>query len=282
MDLLFLASKIRSAIISFLLLFFFQQNAMALHKPLLEYGMFLGHGGLADYPASDEYRYRTLPFPYLNYHGDFLSSESENGTRLRFVKDENFDLDLSFGGSFPTETNNNTARAGMPSLDWTLEIGPRLLYYIYRNPEAGNIRLGLPFRASFATDFQRSRQVGYLFSPTFQVDKYKFLNENLNFYLIITGNYFSEGEADFFYEVEPQYTTPDRASYDAKAGWLSLDTSVSFKYEKDKKIFLLGAQYSDFSGSANRGSPLHRTDSSLSYFVGVGLLFYESEEKVIH
>ncbi|MCC2678565.1 MAG: hypothetical protein K0R29_1141 [Pseudobdellovibrio sp.] len=280
MDLLFLAPKIRKASLIFFLIFFSSLPSDAYQKPLLEYGMFLGHGGLADYPASDEYRYRTLPFPYLNYHGDFFSSESENGTRLRFIRDEDFDLDLSFGGSFPTETNNNTARAGMPSLDWTLEVGPRLLYYFYRNPEKGNIRLGLPYRASFATDFQRGRHVGYLFSPTLQFDKYSFLSDHLNVYLILTANYFSEGEADFFYEIEPQYATADRRAYDAKAGWLSFDTSVSAKYEIDKKIFLVGAQYSDFSGSANKESFLHRTDHSLSYFIGFGILFFESEEKV--
>lgn len=275
-----MASKIKVAVFAFSSLLFVGLHSFAYEKPLLEYGMFFGHGGLADYPASNEYRYRTLPFPYLNYHGDILSSESENGTRLRFIKDVDFDLDLSFGGSFPTETDNNVARTGMPNLDWTLEVGPRLLYYFYRHPEKGNIRLGLPYRASFATDFQRSRHVGYLFSPTFQIDKYKFISDSLNLYFIITANYFSEGEADFFYEVEPQYATSERRAYDAKAGWLSVDTSISAKYEYNQKIFLIGAQYSDFSGSANKESSLHKTNSSLSYFIGFGFVFYESEEKV--
>ena len=96
----------------------------------------------------------------------------------------------------------------------------------------------------------------------------------------MTFNYVSEGEADFFYEVEPQYATADRAAFDAKAGWLSHDTSVSIKFERNQKIFLAGVQYSNFSVSANTESYLHRTDSSLSYFVGFGFVFFESEDRV--
>jgi hypothetical protein len=270
---------VKKAIYTFLFCLF-SINASAIEKPLIEGGIFFGHGGLADYPASDEYRYRTLPFPYFNYYGDFLRSENEGGTRLRFIKDPNFDLDLSFGGSFPTETNNNTARSGMPNLDWTLEVGPRLLYYFYRDSEKGNVRLGIPLRASFVTDFQTTRHLGYLFSPTFQIDKYKFLTENLNVYFILTLNYLTEGEADYFYEIDQKYATAQRPAYDAKSGFLSSDWSVSGKYEWNKKIFLAGVQYSDFSNSANRDSYLHRTDSSLSYFIGFGFIFFESDEKV--
>jgi hypothetical protein len=275
-----MAAKNSLALYLLLFLCLFSVPGLAIEKSLIEAGLFFGHGGLADYPASDEYRYRTLPFPYFNYYGDFLRSESESGTRLRFIKDPNFDFDLSFGGSFATETDNNTARSGMPKLDWTLEAGPRLLYYFYRNHERGNVRLGIPVRASFATDFQRTRHVGYLFSPTFQIDKYKFLSYNLNLYFILTLNYLSKTEAAFFYEVDPQYATAERPSYEAKEGFLSSDWSVSAKYEWNKKIILVGTQYSNFADSANRGSYLHRTDSSVSYFIGFGFVFYESEEKV--
>ncbi len=254
-------------------------TAYAKDKPLFEGGFFFGHGGLADYPASDEYRYRTLPFPYVVYNGDFFRSDDENGTRLTFIKDQNFDLDLSFGGSFPTETDNNNARAGMPNLDWTIEFGPRLLYYFYRDSNVGNIRVGVPFRMAVSTDFQRTKEVGYIFAPTFQIDRYKFLSDNLNIYFTLTLNYLSEGEADYFYQIEPLYETPERNSYDAKSGLLGYDASFSAKYEWNQKLFLIGAKYSDFSASANKGSYLHRTDSSWSYFVGLGLVLFESEEK---
>ena len=268
-------------LVVFFIFFSFTIISKAEVKPLYEIGAFLGHGSLADYPASDERRYLTLPFPFLNYRGELLSSDNESGTRLRFIKDANFDFDLSFGGSFPTQTNENKAREGMPNLDWTLEIGPRLLYYFYRDSQWGNIRIGIPIRKSISTDFQTTRDVGYIFAPTFQIDRYHILGEqNLDLYFIMTLNYLNEGEARFFYQVDPQYQTLERKSYQAKDGFLGTDYSLSFKYEHKQKIFLVGANYSDFSSSANRESFLHRADSSWSYFVGFGWIFFESEEKV--
>ena len=137
----------------------------------------------------------------MHYHGDLLRADDENGTRFRFINDEKFDLDLSFGGSFPTDTGNNDARAGMPNLDWTAEIGPRLIYYIYRNPEVAQLRIGIPVRSSFATDFLKWYGVGYVFAPTIQLDKYNFLTEKLDLFLHYTAHFTSEGVADFFYRV---------------------------------------------------------------------------------
>ena len=282
MGLSLMASQIKKKLLITIFTFLFCCSLRAEEKSLLEWGMFIGHGGLADYPSSNEYRYRTLPFPYVNYHGEFFRSDNEHGTRLRFIKDVNFDFDLSFGGSFPTETDNNSARAGMPKLDWTLEVGPRFLYYFYRDANWGNVRLGLPLRKSYATNFQFTKEVGYLFSPTFQIDKYNFLSKNLDLFFILTFNYFDEGEADYFFEIDPNYATSERNAYNAKQGLLSYDFSLTIKYQAEQKLFLLGTQYSDFSQSANRDSFLHKTNSSLSYFIGFGWLLFESEEKVLN
>lgn len=249
-------------------------------KPLFDLGGVVGHGSLADYPASNEYRYFTLPVPYVSYRGELLQTDDEDGTRFRLLSGDNLNFDISFGGTFPTDPKKNLARKDMPALDWTLEIGPRLLYYLYRSKEFGKIRLGIPLRSSFSTDFITTKQVGYLFAPALQIDKYNFPLDDMTLYFNIGLNYLNEGLADYFYEVDDAYQTPERGAYNAKSGYLGWESYLATKYESNGKILLLGLRYSDFNGSVNSESFLHRTDSSLSYFIGLGWVLFESEQRV--
>ena len=265
--------------VNLLLILFLSANSFAKVNSLFEWGLFLGHGNTADYPTSDEYRLRTIPVPYIRYRGEFLKSDDKDGTRLRLLSRENFDFDFSFGGSLPTEGDKNQARLGMPTLDWTLEAGPRLLYYFYRKPGVGLIRAGLPLRYSLATDFTRWAEVGYILAPTFQIDKYNFLTEDLDLYFILDFNYYSRGEAAYFFQVDSQFATQQRRNFEARAGYLGYDLALAAKYEWHKANFILGSRYSDYSESVNRTSDLHKTNVNWTFFVGLGWLFFESDER---
>jgi hypothetical protein len=265
------------------ILFNFDQSFASIpikEKALFDMGAIVGHGSLADYPASNEYRYYTLPAPYISYRGELLQSGDEDGTRFRLLNGESLNFDISFGGTFPTDPKKNFARRDMPALDWTLEVGPRLLYYLHRSKEFGKIRLALPLRSSFSTDFITTKQVGYLFAPSLQIDKNNFPIDNMTLYFSASINYLSEGLADYFYEVNSAYQTSERAAYNAKSGYFGWETYLATKYEHNNKIFLMGLRYSDFNGSVNTESYLHRTNSSWSYFVALGWLLFESDQRV--
>lgn len=248
--------------------------------PLFEYGFFIGGLTMADYPASNEVRFRSVPLPVIRYHGDLFRADDQDGTRFRLINTYHLDFDLSFGGSFPTDTGNNQARFGMPELDWTGEVGPRLLYYFYRDKSNAQVRFGLPIRTTFSTDFVRIQSVGYVVAPTFQIDKYNFLTESLSLYFNITWTYIDKNQARYFYQIDPIYSNSTRASYDAKAGPLSYDLDFALKYRWDKKTLLLATRYTDFSGSTNNQSYLHRTSVNWSTFVGFSWILGQSEEMV--
>ena len=167
----------------------------------------------------------------------------------------------------------------MPQLDWTLEVGPRLLYYFLKNKNNLTVRAGFPVRFSIATDFTRWSEVGSVLAPTLQIDRYHFLTENLNLYFICDWIFFSEGEADYFFQVEPQYQTPRRRAYDARAGYAGYDLALAAKYEWHHLHLIVGSRYSDYSESVNRQSDLHRTNINWTYFVGLGWLLFESDQK---
>lgn len=268
---------IKKILLSTLLIFSFSKLSLASSKPLYELGLLGAGGTIADYPASDQTRTRSLVLPYFIYRGDLLKSDQQQGTRLSLLSAEKIDVDFSFGGSFQTDADKNEARRGMPKLDWTIEFGPRLLYYFYKNPELAQVRVGLPLRSAFATDFQRIRSVGYTVSPTFQIDFYNVLTPNLNFYFIANYDWLDEGLADYFYQIDPQFQTAERESYDARSGGLGYDLSVSSKYQIDHLMMLFAARYSNYKDSNNRASFLHKKDDSWTYFLAVGWVFYKSE-----
>ncbi len=249
-------------------------------NPLFELGIFLAHFSTPDYPASEQTRIRTIPAPLAYYHGEILRSDDQDGTRFRFINVEKFDLDFSFGGSFPTDSGNNQARLGMPELDWTFEIGPRLLYYIYRNKSLAQVRVGLPLRASFATNFASWNGLGYIFAPTFQIDLYNsFMIDNLNLYFIVTPTYLNQGLAAYFYQVDNRYQTSARPAYDAKAGFLGTELSLAIKYSWAHKSIVVGTQYADFSQSANSQAYLHRRNITWSFLVAFGWILFETEAR---
>lgn len=272
--------------IKFFLFFLFSANLFAKDRStepaLFEAGIFGGTALIPDYPASDQSRNRSVVLPIIYYSGDIFRSDEDDGTRFRFINSANFDLDLSFGGSFSTESENNYARQGMPALDWTLEIGPRLLYYFFKDKNIGQVRVGLPFRTVVGTNFTKWYSVGNLVSPTLQIDKYNFLANDLDFYFIYNFTYADEGEADYFYQIEPIYSNAERLAFDAKSGFWGYDVSLALKYNFNKFKLIWGSRYSDYSGSANSQSYLHRSNINWSHFFGVTWLLYESEIKGVH
>lgn len=250
-------------------------------RALFEWGVVGATGNVADYPASDQSRVHTLALPFIVYRGELFKTDNQDGARFKLFNLQNFDIDLSFGGSFQTDADNNDARQGMPKLDWTLELGPRLLYYFYQNPNKAMFRFGFPFREVLVTDFQSLRHIGSTVAPTLQADFYNIFTQDLNFYMIANWNFLNEGLADYFYGVSPSYQTATRPAYDARAGFLSYDLSLSASYQWKKVILLLGSRYSDYSQSTNTMSPLHRKNIDWNYFLAVGWMFYESDAREV-
>lgn len=247
-------------------------------KALFEAGILAASGSTADYPASDQVRTRFLPLPYFVYRGQVLKSDDQEGTRLQMLDHTHFSADLSFGGSFPAE--GNQARQGMPDLDWTLEIGPRLLYYFSKD-ERKTVRMGLPLRAAFTTDFSTTRYIGYTVAPTFQVDWYDLPAEKLSLYFIANAVFLNRSQAAYFYDVDSRYATAERAAYSAREGYLGYNLSLAFKYNPNRTLFVGGVRFADYGASANAAGPLHRKSTEWIYFAAVGIMLFESDEREI-
>lgn len=253
-------------------------------QPLWEFGVGGGAIEVANYPASSERNFIALAAPYLVYRGDVFRVGGGSGARAVVIEESNFEIDLSFGGAFSADSEDNSARAGMPELDFLFEVGPQFIYKVkdFDFNGGGNARLTakLQARAVFSTDFGRVDQRGFVIEPTLSYQQRGVLFEDTGLNVTFSAIYASEKLHDYFYQVDAIYATSSRAEYDAKSGYLGseLSFSVSFPISKTARGFFGGsAQF--HQGAANEDSPLYEDD--VTYSVGLGFVWrlYESEQK---
>lgn len=243
-------------------------------KPLYAFGLGGFYSVLPDYPAANDFQARSLVIPFIRYRGETFRSDDE-GTRAIFGRDSKFKMELSFGGSFPTNSEGNKARDGMDDLDWTFEVGPRIVYEFYKN-ENGRVRVQLPLRVASVTDFSYWKIQGYRYGPEFQYEKIFTPNFEFNYWMSM--NYLDEGLSDYFFEVPGKDARIGRREYDSPGGFLGYDHAISFMIRhKDLRIFL-GAVYSDYRETMVKNSPLFKNAENTITFIGFSYIFSKSDQ----
>lgn len=253
-------------------------------QPLWEFGA----GGVMidvpNYPASSERNFIALAAPYLVYRGDVFRLGGGNGARAVVVEESNYEFDLSFGGAFSADSDDNTAREGMPELDFLFEVGPQLIYRMkdFKFDEGGNGRLNarIQARAVFSTDFNRIDSRGYVLEPTLSYQQRGRLFDNTGLNLSFSVIFASEKLQDYFYQVEQDFVTDNRDQFDAKGGYLGSELSVGFSFPIRENIRgFIGGSAQFHQGAANQDSPLFEKD--ITYGVAAGFVWrlYESDTK---
>ncbi len=259
----------------FLLLLVFIPAVGKANKPLYEFGAAMGMGYVRDYPGADQGRWRYIGVPSFIYRGHILRND-QRGTRARFFKNEKLDLDLSFGASFPANSKDNKAREGMDDLDWLAEVGPRINIKLLQT-STQTLRLELPIRFVFSTDFAFTQQRGQRFYP--QIDLDQRIDDEYRLNLSFKMNWATEDLTDYFYQVEQKDVTLDRPEFDAKSGYVGSAVSLSLFYNDGRLLYGAGSRYSRFDGSTNQNSPLFKDKEALTVFFFFNYFFYQSKEK---
>ncbi|MBR9791504.1 MAG: MipA/OmpV family protein [Gammaproteobacteria bacterium] len=252
--------------------------------PLWEAGLGGGMIESPNYPASSERNFVALVLPYVIYRGDIFRVGGRGGARAVFLENDRLELDMSFGGAFAADSDDNTVREGMPELDYLVELGPQLIYKIkdFSFDGGGNSRLNarLQARAVFSTDFGGFDARGFVFEPTLTYQQRGVFLPETGFSLALRTTWATEKLHDYFYEVTSEYATAVRPAYDAQSGYLGAELSagLAFPVIKNVRGFLTtSVQFN--RGSANENSPLFEKD--VTYSVGVGFVWraYKSDAK---
>ena len=255
--------------------------ARAAELPLWEFG--LGPIGLRlpDYRGSDESRSYTYPFPYFIYRGDFLRVDRE-GVRGILFESNRVELGLSLNGTPPTDSDKNRTRQGMPDLDPTLEIGPRLnLTLTQDRAKDWRLDLRLPLRAAIAVDPPEARGIGWVFAPHLNLETHpSFLNGTWNLGVQAGPLFATAKYHHYFYAVEPEFATPERPAYSPGGGYSG---TLALAYLSRRfGSFWLGAfaRYDTLKRAIFEASPLVKSDHSVMAGISVAWVFSESRQKV--
>jgi outer membrane scaffolding protein for murein synthesis (MipA/OmpV family) len=253
-------------------------------QPLWEFGVGGGAIEVANYPASSERNLIALAAPYVVYRGDVFRVGGENGLRAVVVETSDFELDLSFGGAFSADSEDNSSRSGMQKLDFLFEVGPQLIYRIkdftFTQGGDGRLKARLQARAVFSTDFNRIDDRGFVIEPTLSYQQRGVLFKEASLRAAFSLNFSTEKLQDYFYQVDPEFSKEKRVQYDAKGGYLGAELSLGFSFPIRKNIrgFLTGSAQLH-QGAANKNSPLY--EKNITYSIGIGFVWrlYESEAK---
>lgn len=233
-----------------------------------EAGVAAGGGRISDYPGADQSHTRGLVAPVFIYRGPVLRVD-QGGIRGRVFDRPDLELDLTASAAF--NVRDNTARAGMPELDWLFGIGPQLVYKGWRG-SFGSPSLHLKLRAVMSTDFRRIDGRGVTFDPELRWRWRPPAVAPAALSLSLQPTWASRALHDYFYEVEPVHATPARPAYDARAGYLGTTVALNLSRRHGRSVlWFASVRAMSLHGSANAASPLLRDTSNVS--VGAGIVW---------
>jgi MipA family protein len=248
--------------------------------PLWELGVGVGGFALPDYRGSDQGRGYVLPVPYAVYRGKFLKAD-RHGVRGELFDSERVELNVSVSASLPVDSSRNAARAGMPDLRPSLELGPSLEFTLWRSGEGRELlELRLPVRAAFTLE-SSPQGIGWVATPNLNLDlPGRGALAGWNFGLLAGPVYGSRRQHEYFYGVAPQFATPTRPAYAAPGGYAGLQflAAASRRF----KDFWVGAfvRADTLRGAAFEASPLLKRDTYFAAGAGIAWVLGTSRERV--
>ncbi|MGI9288764.1 MAG: MipA/OmpV family protein [Pseudomonadales bacterium] len=245
--------------------------ADAKEKPQWEFGAGVGGQYLPDYRGSDRYRGLALPFPMFRYKGDFLKVDEES-VRGEFFSSDRVQLNISADTALVIGADDNELREGMPDLLPAFEVGPSVIVNLAGDESVGKWTLHLPLRIIGATDLSKAESVGLVFNPSIAYERKKWLRD-WN-WLARFGLLFGDSDYhSYYYAVESQYETEQRAAFDVDGGF----SGAVFKFSLRKRVGQLWmggtARYDYLANAEFVDSPLLERESSFALTFGVGWFF---------
>jgi len=243
-------------------------------KSKWELGVGIGALSLPHYRGSDQHSNYVAPIPYVRYNGKRLKVDREGG-RFYFYDGDDIKLDVSTAFSFPVDSDDNRARQGMSDLDPVIELGPRIQFNLYQSVDTNlRFRFAVPLRTAIATDINHTQEIGWIFSPYFQLRYFSGWETALS----IGPVWASEEYHDYFYEVAAEFSTASRPQYNARAGYSGSRITLTVSKRFDKLWFGLFAKYDNLNNAVFIDSPLVKQNDSFMFGIALSWVFKESKQ----
>ena len=237
-----------------------------------------------DYPASNDSNERGLALPFFIYRTPLLRF-GDGGIRAIAIENPRVKLDLSIGGSLNASSSGNSAREGLPDLDFLFELGPQLevRLFDYRLASGSRVqgRFTSELRAVFSTDFRGIDSQGWTADVGVGMNVADIAGTGISFITGFDVSFATERLQDYFYEVAPEFVTDTRPQFDARGGYLesTLFTGLAFRPFRDVRVFT-GVIQGFYDGARNQDSPLFEVTQQTRYAVGVVWTIKRSKQMV--
>jgi MipA family protein len=199
--------------------------------------------------------------------------------RGRFIEKVNYEVNFSFGGALSSKSEFNPTRAGMPDLDTMIELGPAYVYKLYRG-ENFQLKITLPLRIALSTDFKGIDDRGLVFNPIISYLLRDFFIDGTFLFSAISTRFATQKLHRYFYQVDPQYVTPNRELYSTAGGYLSTSVSLGVgKFFNQDKMIFIGTRHTLLAAAANYDSPLLVSKSNTSLALGFIWWIWQSKNQ---
>lgn len=253
-------------------------------KPQWEFGVAAAALKVPAYPASAEKSERQFFVPWFVYRGDKVRLQ-DGGLKLIALQNSRVTIDVSISASLNADSEEAPLRQGMPNLDYLLELGPRadvrLLDETAEDGRRYRLNWSTALRQAVSTDFSSITARGPVLGTELRY-KYEGLNDGRTTLSASLGSWWGgEKIMDYFYQVDAAFETPQRATYDARAGYIGSAVGLSVGHEFNRKISaFIGFRLSLFDGAKNGNSPLYEDETNTGVFGGVSWALKESSATI--
>lgn len=250
----------------------------AADRPLWEFGLGAGAIVFADYRGADSTHVYPLPVPYFVYHGKIFRADRD-GVRGMLFNTHTVELNVSVDATTPVNSRNSDARAGMPDLKSTVEIGPSLDVHLWRSSnERLRLDLRIPARRAFTLERQ-PHATGWLVAPRLNLDLRDIAGHSgWNVGMFIAPLFADRQYHDYFYSVAASFAEPGRPAYQAAGGYSGTELLVSTAKRFGNGWFGAFVRYDTLTGAAFLPSPLLRSHSYWASGFGVAWLIGKSQQ----
>ena len=243
-------------------------------QPLWELGLGATALRLPHYRGSDQTHDLLLPLPYAVYRGKIFRATRE-GARAVLLDAERFDFDVSVSASAPTRSADNTARAGMPDLAATVEVGPNLNLRLAQGA-SWKLDLRLPVHTVYAVQ-SRPQQLGWTARPAINLD---LRWQGWNIGAQAGPVWASQRNNAYFYDVDAASATAARPAYQARAGNAGWRATAGLSRRLGSLWLGAFVRTDSVAGAVFETSPLVRKRQQTGFGLALSWVFAVSDERV--
>lgn len=254
--------------------------ADAEQQPLWDFGLGVGAVVFNDYRGASAMHGYPVPVPYFIYRGTFLRADRD-GVHGRFLDSLHLEFDVSADATPPVFSRNSATRHGMRDLASTIELGPSLIWHVWRS-EDKRLRFDVrsPVRNAVTID-SPPRSIGWIYAPNVSVDYLGTGWANGWNFGMLGGPFYAQRQYNsYYYAVAPQYATANRPAYQPPGGYGG--TQVLLSSSKRFRDYWFGAylRHDWLQGAVFDPSPLVQTHSYWSGGFGFVWIIHSSSRRV--